>query len=70
MLSHTMNFMNYQLLFVVKKYLVGVHRLTSVVMLQKLGSSLNVTSIYTLSYPDAFHLVVLLIGQMIQQLLY
>ncbi|CAF4460258.1 unnamed protein product [Rotaria sp. Silwood2] len=36
-----------------EKVLVGLHRLSTVVVLEKLGSSLNVTHKYTLSYPDA-----------------
>lgn len=36
-----------------QKILVGINRLSSVVILQNNGSIFNVTSIYTLSYPDA-----------------
>ena len=36
-----------------QKVLVGVHRLSSVVILQNLGTSLNATHVYTLPYPDA-----------------
>jgi hypothetical protein len=36
-----------------QKVLVGVHRLSSVVVLQNLGSSLNVTRVNKVSYPDA-----------------
>jgi hypothetical protein len=36
-----------------RKVLAGVHRLSTVVTLQNLGSSLNVTNIYTLPYADA-----------------
>ncbi|CAF1376676.1 unnamed protein product [Rotaria sordida] len=36
-----------------QKVLVGVHRLSTVVIVRNLGSSLNVTGIYTLSYPGA-----------------
>ena len=36
-----------------QKVLVGVHRLSTVVVLQNLGTSLNVTYLHTLPYPDA-----------------
>jgi hypothetical protein len=37
-----------------EKVLIGVHRLESVVVLAKCGSSLNVTRVYTVSYPDGY----------------
>ncbi|CAF4913170.1 unnamed protein product, partial [Rotaria sp. Silwood2] len=36
-----------------QRVVVGVHRLSTFVILKNLGSSVNVTDIYTLSYPDA-----------------
>jgi hypothetical protein len=35
------------------KVLIGVYRLSTVVILRNLGSSLNITNSYSLSYPDA-----------------